>query len=114
MTAFDEALRIVVQKDDPAAAFDRRRYLDLWHAVGCHLMDPGLALIVFDAAVNCGESQAARWLQSALGVTSVDGVIGPVTRAALEHADAEETLTRVQALRTRHAAAQYADHMPAG
>lgn len=61
-------------------------------------MDPGLALIVFDAAVNNGVGQAARWLQAALGVT-VDGVIGPATRAALAKANAEEVLTELHASR---------------
>jgi lysozyme family protein len=38
----------------------------------------GIDLAVFDAAVNSGPGQAAKWLQRALGV-KVDGVIGPAT-----------------------------------
>lgn len=38
----------------------------------------GLALIVFDAAVNQGERDAVRFLQSAVGV-GLDGHIGPRT-----------------------------------
>jgi len=38
---------------------------------------------VFDAAVNSGHSRAVGWLQRALGV-AVDGVAGPVTKAAAQ------------------------------
>lgn len=128
MTAFDEAFRIVVGHeggfvDDPKDPGGRTKYgisqrsypnlnigaltledakriylRDFWEKAHCHIMDPGLALIVFDAAVNNGVGQAARWLQSALGVT-VDGVIGPATRAALASANAEEVLTELHASR---------------
>jgi lysozyme family protein len=46
----------------------------------------GVALVVFDAAVNSGPDRAARWLQAVLGVAT-DGVIGPVTMAAVHAAD---------------------------
>ena len=45
-------------------------------------MPPSLALLVFDAAVNCGVGRAARWLQGVLGVAQ-DGVLGDITLAAL-------------------------------
>lgn len=128
MTAFDEAFRIVVGHeggyvDDPADPGGRTKYgisqrafpnLDIaaltledakriyyenyWLKAHCHIMDPGLALVCFDAAVNNGVGQAARWLQAALGVT-VDGVIGPNTRKALAEANAEEVLTELHASR---------------
>ena len=41
-----------------------------------------LALLVFDAAVNCGVSRAIMWLQEAAGCT-VDGKAGPQTVAAV-------------------------------
>jgi lysozyme family protein len=37
---------------------------------------------IFDAAVNSGVSQATRWLQRAVGAKP-DGVIGPLTMAAI-------------------------------
>lgn len=134
MTAFDEAFRIVVGHEggyvndpkDPGGetkfGISKRAHprldiasltleqakeiyrRDYWDKAACHLMDPGLALICFDAAVNNGVGQAARWLQSALGVT-VDGVIGPATRAALEKANAEKVLTDVHAARIHMMAA---------
>ena len=36
---------------------------------------------MFDAAVNSGKGNAARWLQAAVG-TAQDGRIGPITLAA--------------------------------
>lgn len=128
MTAFDEAFKIVVGHEggyvndpqDPGGetkfGISKRAHprldiasltlehakeiyrRDYWDKCACHLMDPGLALIVFDASVNNGPSQAARWLQSALGVT-VDGAIGPATRAAIQKANAEKVLTDVHAAR---------------
>lgn len=71
---------------------------DYWSKAGCDLCDPGLALIVFDAAVNNGVGQAVRWLQAAVGV-SADGVIGPATRAAIQNAKAEEAIVAMHAAR---------------
>jgi lysozyme family protein len=113
MSAFEQAFTIVLgheggYSDDPADPGGRTKYgisarayprldigsltledaqriyeRDYWLAAGCDLADPGLALVLFDAAVNCGVSQAVRWLQAALGV-SVDGVLGPQTLQAIE------------------------------
>ena len=55
---------------------------DYWEPIGGDTLPPPLALLVFDAAVNAGVGRAARWLQTAVGVTA-DGMIGPVTRAAV-------------------------------
>jgi lysozyme family protein len=41
---------------------------------------------VFDAAVNSGVRQAIRWLQRSVGVKD-DGVIGPMTMAAIHRKD---------------------------
>ena len=62
-----------------AQAIYRRDY---WDRVCGDDLPPPLALIVFDAAVNNGVARAARWLQRAGGVAE-DGVIGPVTLAAV-------------------------------
>ena len=56
---------------------------DYWNRVRGDLLPPALALVVFDAAVNSGVPQAVRWLQQAVGVQA-DGVIGPVTLAAIQ------------------------------
>jgi lysozyme family protein len=51
-----------------------------WNACCCGALGP-IGISVFDAAVNCGPSRAAKFLQCVLGVT-VDGFIGPKTIAA--------------------------------
>ncbi len=62
-----------------AQAIYRRDY---WDRVRGDELPPPLALLVFDAAVNNGVGRAARWLQLAAGAAP-DGVIGPVTLAAV-------------------------------
>jgi lysozyme family protein len=128
MTAFDQAFEIVVgheggysnNANDPGGetkyGISARSYpninigsltldqakaiyqTDYWNKAGCDLCDPGLALIVFDAAVNNGVGQAIRWLQGAVGVTA-DGVIGAQTKAAIAKANPEEALTAAHASR---------------
>ena len=71
---------------------------DYWDKIEGDSLDPGLALVVFDAAVNNGVGRAVRWLQEAVGVTA-DGVIGDATRAAIKAADATEALVGVHAAR---------------
>lgn len=57
---------------------------DFWNPLHAEDLPDGLALCVFDAAVNHGVVTAIRLLQRALGV-KVDGVVGAATkRAALE------------------------------
>lgn len=53
-----------------------------WDAVQAENLPADLRYIVFDAAVNSGITQAAKWLQRACGAAD-DGIIGPQTiRAA--------------------------------
>ena len=56
---------------------------DYWDKVRGDDLPPPLALLVFDAAVNCGLGRAARWLQAAVGVGQ-DGITGPGTLAAVQ------------------------------
>jgi len=53
-----------------------------WNAVRADDLPPGLAYCVFDAAVNSGPAQAAKWLQDCVGVDQ-DGIIGEQTLAAI-------------------------------
>jgi lysozyme family protein len=64
---------------------------ELWRAINGDNMDPGLALILFDASCRHGAGQAARWLEAAGG--DGDPAIGP--------ADPLETLAAFHALRVR-------------
>jgi lysozyme family protein len=52
-----------------------------WEAVRADELPESVRFDVFDAAVNHGAGQSAKWLQRAVG-TSADGVIGAVTVAA--------------------------------
>jgi len=60
----------------------RERY---WQPARCDELPASLRLLHFDAAVNCGVANAIKFLQRALGVTA-DGIIGPITRRALQNA----------------------------
>lgn len=51
---------------------------DYWTKIAGDSLPPPVALVVFDAAVNSGVDRAAKWLQTACGVTP-DGRIGDIT-----------------------------------
>lgn len=61
---------------DQARAIYRVRY---WNKIAGDSLAPGLALLLFDAAVNQGVEFAARALQESLLFNAPDGVIGPLT-----------------------------------
>ena len=69
-----------------------------WRPASCPDFPAPLALFHFDAAVNHGLTGAARLLQRALDV-HVDGVIGPITRAAAHRQATEAVLERYAELR---------------
>ena len=56
---------------------------DYWTPVAADALPPPLAFLVADAAYMSGPRTAARQLQAMVG-TAQDGVIGPVTLAALK------------------------------
>lgn len=60
----------------------RRKYWRPW----MDTLPYSVAFQVFDASVNSGERQTAKWLQRAAGVKD-DGVVGPVTLEAVGKAD---------------------------
>ena len=59
-----------------------------WDACRCDEMPSGIDYLVFDFAVNAGPSRSAKILQTAVGVDA-DGVIGPVTLAAVNAQDSD-------------------------
>ena len=61
----------------------RRQY---WDSCKCDQMPDVIRYALFDAAVNSGPGQAAKWLQSAVGVKA-DGTIGPMTIQAAANAN---------------------------
>ena len=54
---------------------------EYWNAVAGDKLPPRTAWAVVDCAVNCGRSQATKWLQRCIGVTD-DGRLGPITLKA--------------------------------
>lgn len=66
---------------------------DFWDRAQCDRLPPTLAYLLFDAAVNSGIGQAIRFLQRAIG-TADDGVLGPLTLAAVQRFDAESLCAR--------------------
>lgn len=82
---------------DLAKQIYRREY---WDAVRADQLPAEARYIVFDAAVNSGVSQAARWLQRAVGAVA-DGAIGPQTIAAAQAIAGPELKARVLAQRLR-------------
>lgn len=77
--------------EEEVTAIYRAQY---WDAVRADDLPPGVGYAVFDAAVNSGPSQAAKWLQRAVGA-EVDGVVGVKTLAATRAASPTETIERV-------------------
>lgn len=66
---------------------------DYWDKARCDELPPALAFQVFDTAVNSGIGQAVRFLQRAVGVAD-DGVLGPLTIAAVRRLDLESLMAR--------------------
>lgn len=73
----------------------RKRY---WAPVYGDLLPAVVRYAMFDAAVNSGVGQAARWLQRAVGVAD-DGRIGPVTLRAVGQANPDKLLRSMLAQR---------------
>jgi lysozyme family protein len=61
-------------------------------------MPYAVAFQCFDAAVNSGPAVAIKWLQKAVGVKD-DGIIGPVTMAAVAKVDPLAIVIRFNAAR---------------
>lgn len=71
---------------------------DFWLRAKCDQLPPAVAFQLLDGAVNSGPGQAVRWLQRAVGVAD-DGLIGPITIAAIRQADHNDMVLRFNAQR---------------
>ena len=69
-----------------------------WDSVQGDKLPDAVAFQVVDAAVNHGVGNAVRWLQRAAGVAN-DGIIGPVTLAAVRKADPADIVLLFNAIR---------------
>lgn len=66
-------------------------FKDYWQPCGCEELPSGIDIMIFDCAVNQGRSFAVRTLQHSVG-TTVDGILGPKTRAAAIQANTSHVL----------------------
>ena len=71
-----------------------------WNRCRGDALPPGLDLGLFDFAVNAGPDRAIKTLQTLLGV-SADGIIGPVTLAAISRRNAAGPAALIEALCAR-------------
>lgn len=71
-----------------------------WDAVKADQLPAAVRYAVFDAAVNSGPGQSAKWLQRALGVVD-DGVIGPKTINAANATNPDSLRMRLLGQRLR-------------
>ena len=69
-----------------------------WDEIKADSLPPIIRYAVFDAAYNSGPAQSIKWLQAALGLQQ-DGVIGPVTLAAVRVPHGYELRCKLIALR---------------
>jgi lysozyme family protein len=86
---------------ETAVAIYRAQY---WGRVQGDKLPDAVAFQVVDAAVNHGTGNAIRWLQAAAGVAA-DGIIGPVTLAAVRKADPADLVLVFNAIRLEFYAA---------
>lgn len=69
-----------------------------WDRAQADKYDPAIGFQLFDSGVNHGIGQAIRFLQRAVGVAD-DGVVGPVTLAAVSAMSVTDVLARFNAER---------------
>lgn len=69
-----------------------------WNHARCGEMPAGVDLVLFDGSVNPGPNWSPRALQRALGVEA-DGVLGPVTMAAVQACDPAAVINMISAQR---------------
>ncbi len=72
---------------------------EYWTRYGCEQYDPHVAFQVFDAAYNGGHP--VEWLQEASGST-IDGVLGPNTIAAVNSVNPYVLVMRFDAYRLKY------------
>lgn len=74
---------------------------DYWDKIRGDMLPPGIATLVFDAAVNQGISRATKMMQKAIGVDA-DGIVGPRTMAALSKTSLMEFAVQFGTQRALH------------
>lgn len=83
--------------ESEARAIYRSHYLKPWEFIN----DPALFAVLVDYAVTSGHDDPTKAIQEKLGV-KVDGILGPITRAAVMQADPKALRDYVIGYRVRH------------
>lgn len=66
-----------------------------WDHLRCDDLPAGVDWMVFDCGVNQGPARAATWLQLAAQMVIPDGIVGPLTVAAVQKVGAVEVIGRL-------------------
>lgn len=66
-------------------------FANYWNVCRCDALPPGVDLSIYDMAVNAGPKRSVMLLQQVLGVEQ-DGVVGPITLAAVQGKPAAEII----------------------
>jgi lysozyme family protein len=83
---------------DKAKAIYREDY---WDRVRADELPSELRFLLFDGAVNAGVAQSIKWLQRAAGARD-DGVIGPITLAAIASSNPHKIASNFLGQRLKH------------
>lgn len=82
---------------DQAKAIYKKKY---WDPLSLDLVQPKVAVLIFDCSANHGPKQAAKFLQGAVGATE-DGQVGPKTVQMVVSASEPDIVARVLDRRRR-------------
>lgn len=74
---------------DEARAIYKSRY---WDLIKGDQLPPGVGFVVLDGGVHSGPGQSVKWLQRALGLAKIDGLVGPETLAAVNAVEDHDSL----------------------
>ena len=85
-------------KDLTRAEAEQIYHANYWSALSCEKMPRGVDLVVFDFGVNAGVNRSAKTLQQVVGAAQ-DGMVGPITLAAVDAVDPAHIITRFSQLR---------------
>lgn len=100
-TKYGISKRSYPDEDIAGMTLDRARLIyfrDYWTRAGSDKLPHPVDFLQFDAAVNSGVGNATRWLQRAVG-TVEDGVLGPITLAAVQVLHPYELAAKVSSVR---------------
>lgn len=100
-TQFGICKRSYPNEDIAGMTLDRAKALymrDYWTPAACESLPDGVRMDVFDMAVNSGVGAALRTVQKAVGAAA-DGVLGPVTRQAVQDMQPAQFVARFNAQR---------------